>query len=58
MKKFLNGVPLFKKLGKNAIEAILHALTLLKFEQGQTIVHEGDPGDVFYLIVEGTVVAS
>lgn len=58
MKKFLNGVPLFKKLGKNAIEAILHALTLLKFDQGQTIVHEGDPGDVFYLIVEGTVVAS
>lgn len=58
MKKFLNGVPLLKNLGKQGVEAILHALTVLKFEPSQVIVREGDPGDTFYLITEGEVNAT
>jgi cAMP-dependent protein kinase regulator len=34
------------------------ALTTHTFKDGQRIVNEGDPGDLFYLIKEGTVVCT
>jgi CRP-like cAMP-binding protein len=36
-------------------DTILQAVILQEFQAGYAIVHEGDPGDIFYLITSGEV---
>lgn len=52
---FINSVPLFQILTPGQKEALVCSLTSHKFSNGQRIVNEGDPGDLFYIIKDGTV---
>jgi MFS family permease len=47
--------PIFAPLSALAIERILAELTWLDLPAGHVLIREGDPGDRFYLIAEGTV---
>ena len=55
-KRFIDSVPLFQILTPIQKESLVGSLSTLKFRSGERIVNEGDPGDLFYLIKEGTVV--
>ena len=57
-KKFIDSVPLFALLTSTQREALVGSLSSLKFRQGERIVKEGDPGDLFYIISEGRVVCT
>jgi CRP-like cAMP-binding protein len=51
----LKRVPLFQGMTERAIEAVATLVTALSVADGQPIVAEGEPGDAFYLLVEGQV---
>jgi len=51
----LKRVPLFAGMTDRAIEAISALATEQPVADGEAIVVEGDPGDAFYLLVEGQV---
>lgn len=54
-KRFIETVPLFEILTSIQKENLLGSLSTLKFRSKERIVNEGDPGDLFYLIKEGSV---
>ena len=54
-KAFINSVHLFSSLTDDQRENLVNALTSHQFASGQKIVNEGDPGDLFYIIKDGTV---
>lgn len=54
-KEFIEGVPLFQVLNKTQRDGLISSLTLHKFKRNSVIVNEGDRGDLFYIIKEGTV---
>jgi cGMP-dependent protein kinase len=54
-KAFVDSIALFSMLTENQKEALLNSLATHKFSMGQRIVNEGDPGDLFYIIKDGTV---
>ena len=54
-KRFIESVPLFQILTSIQKESLLGSLSTLKFRGKERIVNEGDPGDLFYLIKEGSV---
>lgn len=56
--EFVRSVPLFKVLNPSEQDCMVQSLTNQKFEPGQRIVNEGDPGELFYVIKEGTVVCT
>ena len=45
-------------LSEQQREQLISSLDLHKFELGEKIVREGDPGELFYIIKEGEVVAT
>ncbi|OMJ74855.1 hypothetical protein SteCoe_26108 [Stentor coeruleus] len=57
-KCFIEAVPVFSVLTKTQHELILNSITNAKYENGQNIVNEDEPGDLFYIIKEGQVVCS
>ena len=57
-RQFIDVVPLFKILTNQQKDALVGSLSTLKYRAGEKIVSEGDPGDLFYLIKEGTVSCS
>src|SRR5262245_17040323 len=54
----LRSSPIFAPLPGTTLEHLAARLVPLRLEPGTVIVREGDPGDRFYLIVEGTVAVS
>ena len=57
-RSFIDSVGLFNALTDNEKEKLMSALSEQRFLQGKQVVTEGEPGDVFYLIKEGTVTCS
>jgi CRP-like cAMP-binding protein len=55
-KRFVNSVPLFYTLTSLQKESIITALTTLKFKSGTKIVEEGEEGDLFFIVKDGTIV--
>jgi uncharacterized membrane protein len=51
----LRDVALFSEMDDQEVAEIRVLMDELKFKQGQTIVHEGELGDLFYIITEGQV---
>jgi CRP-like cAMP-binding protein len=51
----LKRVPLFGGMTDRAIEAVALLATELAVPDGHAIVVEGEPGDAFYLVVDGVV---
>lgn len=54
-KSALRAVPLFRDFDDAQLEQIAAAVTNQHVGRHQFIVREGDPGETFYLIVEGSV---
>ena len=52
---FLNAVELFKNLDRYEKLSLLDGLKAVWFDKGDTIVREGDIGDLFYIVEEGHV---
>uniref|UniRef100_A0A093Y0H9 cAMP-dependent protein kinase regulatory subunit n=1 Tax=Talaromyces marneffei PM1 TaxID=1077442 RepID=A0A093Y0H9_TALMA len=50
---FLEEVPLLSSLKPYERSKIADALDTIKYVAGSTIIHEGDPGDAFYLLEAG-----
>ena len=57
-KQFIDSVPLFSVLTATQKDSLVSSLSTLKFREGERIVKEGDPGDLFYMISEGKVLCS
>lgn len=54
-KAFVNSVHIFASLTEAQREQLVNSLTSQLFANGQKIVNEGDPGELFYIIKNGTV---
>ena len=50
----LRGVPLFNGMTDNGIEAIASLTTETTFADCEALVREGDPGETFILLLEGS----
>jgi CRP/FNR family cyclic AMP-dependent transcriptional regulator len=50
----LRGVPLFQGMTDRSIEAIADLAETATFAAGDDLVREGEPGDTFLLLVDGT----
>lgn len=53
-ESFLNRVPILQPLETYERLTVADALVPEKFGPGEAVVRQGEPGDVFYIIVEGT----
>jgi len=52
---FLAGNPLFYSLSRAILVSLAEKLRVQRFQPGQILVREGDPGDSFFLVREGHV---
>ena len=53
--RILGSVPIFAPLPGTSLEQLATRLVPMRLEPGTMIVREGDPGDRFYIVAEGTV---
>ncbi|MGZ4490581.1 MAG: MFS transporter [Nocardioidaceae bacterium] len=51
----LRSLPIFRLLPAPALEGLARALQPVRFEEGTTLVREGDLGECYFAIVEGSV---
>jgi MFS family permease len=56
--RLLQGVPMFEPLSLAVMEQLAGSLVPVRFPAGADIIREGDPGDAFYVIVQGTAQVS
>lgn len=56
--EFLNNVPLLEPLSHNQLQTVAAAMNKEDFKDGEYIIHQGDEGETFYLIVEGEVICT
>ena len=57
-KNFAKNIPFLQVLNDEQLESLLEEVVVQYFSNGQKIVIEGDPGDLFYIIKEGQVECS
>jgi MFS family permease len=53
--ELLRGVGLLGFLPEPTLDALARALVRVEVAAGETFIHEGDPGDLFYVVESGTV---
>jgi len=53
--QMLNTIPFLKSLGQEEIKEMAWALARRYFAKGETIIKQGEPGSLFYLIYKGKV---
>lgn len=56
--RILGAVPIFAPLPGMTLEHLAGRLVPLRLEPGTVVIREGDPGDRFYIVAEGTVEVS
>ena len=54
----LKTVPLFQGMTDQALEAVAGLANEIRFADGQTVTVEGEPGDSFYVVVDGLLSVS
>lgn len=54
----LKSVPLFQGMTEGALEAVAGLASEVRFAHGQTVTREGDPGDSFFVVVDGVLTVS
>jgi CRP-like cAMP-binding protein len=55
ISKLLMNIEMFSCLNSSQINSLISKLQSAQFDEGETIFHQGDPGDNFYIIDEGGV---
>ena len=58
ISQFVEQVEMLQLLSMHQRDQLISALVLHKFEDGEIIIHEGDPGELFYIVKEGEVVCT
>ncbi len=53
--RLLQGVPMFEPLSLAVMERLASGLQEVAYPQGAEIIRQGDPGDAFYVLLDGTV---
>jgi CRP-like cAMP-binding protein len=53
--ELLRGIDLFKPLPQPVLESLAHALVPVRVESGREIFRQGELGDRFYIVADGTV---
>lgn len=53
--RLLQGVPMFEPLSLAVMEQLASGLQEVAYPGGAEIIRQGDPGDAFYVLVDGTV---
>jgi Cyclic nucleotide-binding domain/Major Facilitator Superfamily len=53
--KLLHGVPMFQPLSLAAVEHLAGGMEEADYPPGTAIIRQGDPGDAFYVLIDGTV---
>eukprot|EP00929_Paragymnodinium_shiwhaense_P059474 TRINITY_DN29785_c0_g1_i1.p1 TRINITY_DN29785_c0_g1~~TRINITY_DN29785_c0_g1_i1.p1 ORF type:complete len:327 (-),score=52.14 TRINITY_DN29785_c0_g1_i1:85-1023(-) len=53
----LKRVPLFQQLSEGEFQNFIDALKMERFSQGATIIQQGEEGNHFYIVYDGSVVA-
>jgi MFS family permease len=53
--EILEAVPLFEPLPPTSLEKLTRSAVRQQFDRGVTVVEEGDDGDTFYVVVDGSV---
>jgi len=56
--ELLRSVPIFSSLAGPTLEGIAHLLVPVSARAGEVVIREGDPGDRYYLIADGTLAVS
>lgn len=51
----LKAVPLFRDLSEEEIDGLAQLMSEVTLKRGDTLFHEGDDGDRFYIVTEGKV---
>ena len=46
-------VPLFRGMHTSALETVADRASETSFEDGETVTREGEPGETFYIVIEG-----
>ena len=54
-REFVDSVPIFELLTDDQKERIISALVVHNFHAEATIIKEGDPGDLLYIVKQGGV---
>src|SRR5262245_43926044 len=54
----LRGVPLFEGMTDRAIEHVASIARTVEFGAGTELMHEGDAGDAFYIVIDGALAIS
>src|SRR6185436_8660888 len=55
LAEIFTNIPIFSGFSREDVAKVLGKLEKKLFKPGETIVSQGDPGDAFYLIEDGTV---
>jgi Cyclic nucleotide-binding domain len=53
--RLLQGVPMFEPLSLAVLERLASGLQEVEYPRGTAIIRQGDPGDAFYVLVDGSV---
>ena len=53
--EFVSSIPFLASLSDTDLQSLIDSFTLTKFRDGETIIKQGDKGDIFYIIEEGNV---
>jgi MFS family permease len=56
--ELLRGIPMFAPLGPAAIDRLACALVPIHAHSGSMVVHQGEPGEHFYIVTSGLVAVS
>jgi CRP/FNR family transcriptional regulator, cyclic AMP receptor protein len=54
-KEALRGCGLFGNADERTLETLAAALRIRRFRKGETIFHQGDPGDALFIVASGSV---
>jgi CRP-like cAMP-binding protein len=54
----LRGMPVFDQLDSNELYLVAGQLQSEKYQAGQVLFHEGDPGDKFYIVESGELLVT
>lgn len=53
--EFVSSISFLASLSDTDLQSLIDSFTLTKFRDGETIIKQGDKGDIFYIIEEGQV---
>ena len=54
-REALRGCGLFGNADERTLDALAAALRLRRFRKGETVFHQGDPGDALFIVASGSV---